>query len=263
MQDILQKILTIKLQEVALAKKQLPLAEIQQAIAHLEKPRDFVRALQQKLQENKPAVIAEIKKASPSKGVIRENFDAVAIAKSYAVAGAACLSVLTDEQFFQGSLAYLAQVKSVCDLPLLRKDFVVDPYQIYETRLAGGDCILLIVAALTDEQLHDFSVLADTLELAVLVEVHDLAELQRALKLPTPLIGINNRDLHTFTTDLETTITLSQHIPADRIVITESGINTAQDIAKMRTKNIQTFLIGEALMRAADPGAALSQLLSS
>lgn len=261
--NILKIIAAHKLQEVAALKLKKPLAVLQEEIAAMEKPRDFIKAIQAKIDKRQPAVIAEIKKASPSQGVIRENFDVNAIAKSYANAGAACLSVLTDERFFQGSAAYLREARGVVDLPVLRKDFIIDEYQIYEARAIGADCVLLIAALLTDAQLKQFAALAQRLNLAILVEVHDAQELQRALPLPTPLIGVNNRDLRTFITDLNTTLTLQSLIPSDRILITESGVHTRQDVQSLCEKGVSAFLIGEAFMRAENPGEALRRLFEN
>ena len=213
-----------------------------------------------KIAAGKAAVIAEVKKASPSKGVLRENFDPEQIARSYAAHGAACLSVLTDEQFFKGSPDYLKQARAASGLPVLRKDFMVDPYQIYEAREMGADCILLIVAALDDRRLSEFEQIAQSLGMAVLVEVHDAAELQRALPLQTPLLGINNRNLRTFETRLETTLDLLPQIPHDKLVVTESGILTRDDVQRMRGAGVHAFLVGEAFMRAEDPGVALGAL---
>lgn len=256
MNSILQKIAETKKTEIEAAKRQKPLA----ALIAEEKPliRNFIEGLKQK----KTAIIAEIKKASPSKGIIRQDFDVAKIAKIYEAHGAACLSVLTDESYFQGHPGYLGLAKAETKLPVLRKDFIIDPYQIYESRSLGADCILLIVALLDDKQLQDFTDLAATLNMAVLVESHDEAELERALKLPTPLMGINNRSLHHFKTDLETSKRLVQYIPKDKIAITESGINTKADIAMMEALGIHTFLIGEALMRAEDIGSTLDTLLT-
>lgn len=207
-------------------------------------------------------MIAEIKKASPSKGVLREDFDPAAIAQSYAQHGAACLSVLTDKDFFQGSEAYLQQARAACALPVLRKDFIIHPYQVYEARAIGADCILLIVAALDDAVMRELAALAAALGMAVLVEVHDAAELERALALETPLIGVNNRNLRTFETSLQTTLHLLDRIPEDRIVITESGILRREDVALMRAHHVDAFLVGEAFMRAAEPGAELARLFA-
>ena len=222
--------------------------------------RDFVGAIRQKLTNQQSAVIAEIKKASPSKGVIRADFMPADIAQSYAEHGAACLSVLTDVPFFQGSSDYLKQARASCDLPVLRKDFMVDPYQVYEARVMGADCILLIAACLDDAQMKDLEAIARSLDMAVLVEVHDAQELARALKLKTPLVGINNRNLKTFEVSLDATLGMIKDVPADRILITESGIVTAEDVQKMREANVNAFLVGETFMRAADPGQALAKL---
>ena len=255
MNSILNRIAEQKKIEVATAKKNKPLSTMSAANF---KPRDFVKALGSK---DSAAVIAEIKKASPSKGLIRERFDVVAIAKGYEHYGARCLSVLTDIEFFQGSPDYLALAKKSCSLPVLRKDFIIDPYQIHESVSLGADCILLIVALLDDVQLSDYCQLAAELGLAVLVESHTKEELQRALSLPTPLMGINNRSLHTFITDIQLSIELKQYIPEDKLIITESGINTKADVMLMQSHGINTFLIGESLMRAENPGLALSKLL--
>lgn len=263
MSDILNKILTRKREEVLENQKQISLAQLQSMIAtQTDSVRNFVAAIQNKLIAHEPAIIAEIKRASPSKGIICESIDPVYIARSYARAGAACLSVLTDVDFFQGSNEYLKLARSACNLPILRKDFIIDAYQIYEARAIGADCILLIVAALTDQQLTEFTTLAQKLNMAVLVEVHNADELTRALKLPTPLIGINNRNLRTFETDLNITLKLKSNIPADKIIITESGIHTTKDVNLMREHNINAFLIGESFMRAADPGTKLAELFA-
>ncbi len=260
MSDILLRIIGVKRQEVAQAKEAKPLTVLRAEIKTAGKPRDFIGALRAKITVGEAAVIAEIKKASPSRGVLREQFDPAAIAASYAHHGAACLSVLTDTQFFQGSAAHLQQARAACNLPVLRKDFMVDPYQIYESRAMGADCILLIAAALDDAQMHELETHAHNLHMAVLVEVHDEEELARALKLKTPLIGINNRDLHSFKTKLEVTLRLLKEIPSGRIVITESGILHPDDVARMRANEVQSFLVGEAFMRAEDPGAELARL---
>jgi len=260
MSDILKKILAAKTTEVALAKKSIPPSEIARAARSGPPLRDFIAALRDKIDQNQPAVIAEIKKASPSKGVLRENLDPAGIAKNYAQHGAACLSVLTDKQFFQGSPTYLKLARDACNLPVLRKDFIIDPYQISETRAMGADCLLLIVAALDLARLKEFESVASTLGLSVLVEVHDQAELELALQLHTPMIGINNRNLITFETRLETTLNLLPEIPNDRIVITESGILKRENISLMRGKNVHAFLVGEAFMRAENPGQMLSDL---
>ncbi|MCW8407948.1 indole-3-glycerol phosphate synthase TrpC [Legionella sp. PATHC035] len=257
MNSVLQRIAERKQEEVALAQKNKPLnLLVQQPI--MER-RDFVAALSM---DQAPAIIAEIKRASPSKGLIREDFNVEEIATIYAQHGARCLSVLTDVDFFQGHPDYLAQAKNHCKLPILRKDFIIDPYQIYESLALGADCILLIVALLDDIQLADFCQLAHELQMAVLVESHSKEELERALRLPTPLIGINNRSLHTFKTDIQLSIQLKQYIPQDRITITESGINTHTDIDLMQSHGINTFLIGESLMRAKDIGKALDLLIN-
>jgi indole-3-glycerol phosphate synthase len=240
-----------------------PLSTLRTQVQALPHPAGFIEALQARVQSGAPAVIAEIKKASPSKGVIRADFDPAAIARSYAAAGATCLSVLTDEKYFQGADQYLQQAKQASGLPMLRKDFMVDEYQIWESRALGADCILLIVAALGDAQLMDLSHAALELGMDVLVEVHDADELQRALALRLPLIGINNRNLHTFETTLQTTLDLLPKVPDDRIVVTESGINEPADVATLRAHNVNVFLVGEAFMRAADPGAELTRLFES
>ncbi len=262
MSDILNKILAVKNQEVAaaLSAKPLPVmrAEAEQAAA----PRDFVGAIRSKIAAGQAAVIAEIKKASPSKGVIRADFRPAEIAASYAQHGAACLSVLTDEQFFQGSAEYLRQARAACELPVLRKDFMVHEYQVYQARAMGADAILLIASALTLGQMKTLEKLAHQLGMAVLVEVHDGNELEIALQLKTPLLGINNRNLRTFDVSLQTTLDLLDRIPQDRIVVTESGILTAEDVKKMRSHQVHTFLVGEAFMRAQDPGIALETLFA-
>ncbi|MCL9683480.1 indole-3-glycerol phosphate synthase TrpC [Legionella maioricensis] len=257
MNSILQKIAHHKREEIAQAKKSKPLNSllVQPSINR----RDFIAALQP---NSTPAIIAEIKKASPSKGVIREHFDVAEIATVYAQNGARCLSVLTDIEFFQGHPDYIALAKNHCPLPVLRKDFIIDPYQIHESLALGADCILLIVAMLDDVQLADFCQLAHELKMAVLVESHTREELDRALLLPTPLIGINNRSLHTFNTNIQLSIDLKHFIPEDKMVITESGINTREDIKFMQAHGINTFLIGESLMRADNIGAALKNLMS-
>jgi len=223
--------------------------------------RDFYQAIKNKIDNNETAVIAEVKKASPSKGLIAKNFNPETAAKSYEKAGAACLSVLTDEQYFQGKNNYLQQARAAVNIPVLRKDFIIDAWQVYESRQLGADCILLIVAALADPQLFELTVLANELGMEVLMEVHDADELQRALNTPARLIGINNRNLRTFVTDLETSIVLSKGIPTDRIVISESGIHSAENIKMLQEHGINTFLIGEAFMRKDDPGAELSRFL--
>ena len=260
MSDILEKIVTVKREEVAAAIKRKPLAVVRADAESRVLTRDFVGALKAKIAAGKPAVIAEIKKASPSKGVLREDFIPADIAQSYADNGAACLSVLTDVQFFQGEVDYLKQARASCQLPVLRKDFMVDPYQIYESRSMGADCILLIAACLDDAQMKDLEAIAFGLDMAVLVEVHDAVELERALKLKTPLIGINNRNLKTFEVALDTTLALRASVPSDRILVTESGIQTRDDVLRMGAAGINAFLVGEAFMRAADPGEALAAL---
>jgi indole-3-glycerol phosphate synthase len=260
MSDILQRILAAKRAEVASAQARTDGATMRSEAERAAPSRDFVGALRAQIAAGRPAVIAEVKKASPSKGVIRPDFDPAAIARAYAANGAACLSVLTDRQFFQGAPEHLVAARGACALPVLRKDFLVDPYQVWEARAMGADCILLIVAALETAHMRELEAIALGLGMAVLVEVHDAAELDRALTLSTPLVGINNRDLRTFDTRLETTLDLLPRIPADRLVVTESGILARSDVARMRSHGINGFLVGEALMRAADPGAALAAL---
>ena len=260
MADILRRILAVKASEVAAARADRPLESVVEDARAAAAPRDFVGALRAKVAAGQPAVIAEIKKASPSKGVLREHFDPASIARSYEQHGAACLSVLTDKEFFQGRMSDLQEARSACGLPVLRKDFIVDAYQVYESRAAGADCILLIVAALELAQMKDLERLARELGLALLVEVHDVSELDRALELRTPLIGINNRNLRTFETRLETTLSLLGRIPVNRLVITESGILRGRDVALMRENRVDCFLVGEAFMRAAEPGAELERL---
>jgi len=263
MSDILEKILTVKRAEVAAAIKSLSLADVRAAAESMPRPRDFVGAIRSKLDAGNAAVIAEVKKASPSKGVLRQDFDPAAIGSSYAEHGAACLSVLTDEQFFQGHSTYLAQARDASGLPVLRKDFMIDAYQVYEARAMGADCILLIVAALGDAHMADLEAIALSLDMAVLVEAHDGAELDRAMLLKTPLLGINNRNLRTFETRLETTLSLLPRIPGDKLVVTESGILARDDVERMRAANVHAFLVGEAFMRAEDPGAALDALFEA
>ena len=260
MSDILNKILATKAEEVAAAQASRPLAAVRAAAASQPAPRDFVGAIRARLAAGQSAVIAEIKKASPSKGVIRADFRPAEIAASYEKGGAACLSVLTDQPFFQGDAEYLKQARAACALPVLRKDFMIDPYQVYEARAMGADCILLIVAALSPAQMQELESLAMELGMAVLVESHDGTELEAALQLKTPLMGINNRNLRTFETRLETTIDLLPRIGGDRIVVTESGILGPADVALMRAHAVHTFLVGEAFMRADDPGTELSRL---
>ena len=260
--DILTKILARKAQEIAERAAQCSVRELSRRVESCPPVRGFVTAIEQRHEQGKPAVIAEIKKASSSKGVICKRFDPQAIARSYEQGGATCLSVLTDVDFFQGADAYLQQARAAVSLPVLRKDFVIDPYQVYEARVLGADCILLIVAALGDTALFELSHLAHELGMDVLVEVHDGEELSRALALNVPLIGINNRDLRNFTTSLNTTLDLLPAIPPNRIVVTESAIHTREDVALMRAHRVQTFLVGEAFMRAADPGAKLAELFA-
>ncbi len=260
MSDILKKILAVKAQEVAAAKLSKPLPAARAEAEQAAPARDFVGAIRARIAAGKPAVIAEIKKASPSKGVLREDFRPAEIAKSYAQHGAACLSVLTDAQFFQGSVAYLQQARAACELPVLRKDFMVDSYQIYEARAMGADCILLIAAALSLAEMREFEALAHSLGMGVLVEVHNAAELDMALQLTTPLIGVNNRSLRTFEVSLQNTLDLLPRIPYGRIVVTESGILQPQDVALMRSHQVHGFLVGEAFMRAAEPGVELARL---
>ena len=260
MSDILDKIVAVKHEEIAAAIKRKPLAVMREDAESRVQTRDFVAALRAKIALGKPAVIAEIKKASPSKGQLRADFEPADIAQAYAEHGAACLSVLTDKQFFSGQIDDLKQARASCSLPVLRKDFMVDAYQIYESRVMGADCILLIAACLDDQQMRDMEALAFALGMAVLVEVHDADELARALKLKTPLIGINNRNLKTFEVSLATTLGLAGTVPAERIVVTESGIATVADVQRMRDAKINAFLVGEAFMRAEDPGLALAGL---
>ena len=262
MENVLDRILATKRDEVVHAQSQLALAEVRRDAEGRRDGRDFDEAIRSKLTHAQPAVIAEIKKASPSKGVLRANFEPAAIAASYAENGAACLSVLTDAQYFQGSLRDLVAARASSGLPVLRKDFVIDGYQIFQARAAGADAILLIVAALSDAELTDYEAIAAALGMAVLVEVHDATELQRALRLRTPLIGINNRNLRSFETSLQTTINLLPHVPADRIVVTESGILAPSDVMRMRQAGVHAFLVGEALMRAPEPGAELARLFA-
>jgi indole-3-glycerol phosphate synthase len=260
MSDILEKIVAVKHQEVAAALARKPLAAMRADAESRVLTRDFVGAMRAKIAAGLPAVIAEVKKASPSKGVLRADFIPADIAQSYAEHGAACLSVLTDQQFFQGSIDYLKQARASCDLPVLRKDFMVDPYQVYEARAMGADCILLIAACLDDAQMQGLEALALSLDMAVLVEVHDGAELQRALKLKTPLLGINNRNLKTFDVSLSTTLGLLKDVPASHLLETESGISTAADVQRMRAAGVHAFLVGEVFMRADEPGQALAEL---
>lgn len=260
--DILKTILAKKEEEVAKRKLRMSIADLANIIEDTEAPRGFARALQDKAANKKPAIIAEVKKASPSKGVIRDNFKPVEIAQDYAMSGATCLSVLTDKEFFQGGEVNLQLARQACPIPVLRKDFMIDPYQIHESRALGADCILLIVAALSDPQMQELADTTKELGMDVLVEVHDRKEMQRALKLDTPLIGINNRNLRTFETTLQTTLDLQTMVPDDRLVITESGIHTPDDVRLMMDNGIYTFLVGEAFMRAEHPGAKMRDLFS-
>ena len=263
MSDILQKILARKTEEIAERQQRRSLRELRRQTANLPAPRPFKDQLTRTIAAGRAAVIAEIKRASPSKGLLRDPFEPAAIAQSYAAAGAACLSVLTDRDFFQGHEDYLREARAACDLPTLRKDFIVDPYQVHEARLIGADCILLIVAALDDATLGELARLAAELGLDVLVEVHDAEELERALVTGATLIGINNRNLRTFETRLDTTLNLLSQMPKDRTVVTESGIHTPADVALMRENGVHAFLVGEAFMRAPDPGAKLAELFGA
>jgi indole-3-glycerol phosphate synthase len=263
MTDILNQIVAVKREEVAAALNKKSLALVRADAESRVLTRDFVGALRAKIAAGKPAVIAEIKKASPSKGVLCEDFIPADIAQTYAEHGAACLSVLTDVPFFQGCVDYLKQARASCQLPVLRKDFIVDAYQVYESRAMGADAILLIAAILDDAQMKEFEAIARSLDMAVLVEVHDAAELARALKLKTPLIGINNRNLQSFEVSLETTLTLMRDVPADRLLVTESGIQTREDVLRLGAAGINAFLVGEAFMRASDPGEALASLFAA
>jgi indole-3-glycerol phosphate synthase len=263
MSDILEKIVAVKQQEIAAAVQRKSLAAVRADAESRVLTRDFVGALRAKVKAGRPAVIAEVKKASPSKGVLRADFIPADIAQSYAECGAACLSVLTDVQFFQGSVDYLKQARASCQLPVLRKDFMVDPYQIYESRAMGADAILLIAACLDDARMAELEQIALGLDMAVLVEVHGADELVRALKLKTPLIGINNRNLKTFEVSLDTTLALRQQVPADRLLVTESGIHTRDDVLRMGAAGVGAFLVGEAFMRAPDPGLALAELFGA
>lgn len=260
--DILKKIVQRKQEEIADRKRERSIDDLNRLIASAPTPRGFVAAMRAKLEAGLPAVIAEVKKASPSKGVIRENFVPAEIARSYEKGGAACLSVLTDIDFFQGSDTYLQQAREACSLPVLRKDFIVDPYQVVEARVIGADCILLIAACLSDAQMQELSEQAVALGMDVLVEVHDGEELQRTLPLNLPLVGINNRNLRTFETSLDTTLGLLMDIPQERIVVTESGIHTREDVALMRGNGVNSFLVGEAFMRADEPGEKLAELFA-
>ena len=263
MSDILDKIVAVKREEVAAAIQRKPLDVVRADAFSRVLTRDFVGAMRAAMAAGRPAVIAEVKKASPSKGVLRADFIPADIAQSYAEHGAACLSVLTDVQFFQGSVDYLKQARASCQLPVLRKDFMIDAYQIYESRAMGADAILLIAACLDDAQLRDFEAIALALDMAVLVEVHDAAELDRALLLKTPLIGINNRNLKTFEVSLDTTLALRASVPSDKLLVTESGIHSREDVLRMGAAGVSAFLVGEAFMRAPEPGVALAALFGA
>ena len=260
MSDILDQIVAVKRDEISVARRHRDLASLRRDAEQLGGQRDFVAGLRNKIASGAAAVIAEVKKASPSKGVLREDFVPQAIAESYERHGAAALSVLTDMQFFQGSVAYLKQARAACALPVLRKDFMIDAYQVFEAREMGADCILLIAACLADAQMADLEAQAHALGMAVLVEVHDAAELERALRLKTPLVGINNRNLRSFDVTLQTTLDLLTSVPADRVLVTESGILAREDVQRMRDAQVNGFLVGEAFMRAPDPGKALAEL---
>ncbi len=260
MSDILKRIVAVKHDEIQAARANRGLASLRAEAESTGDLRDFVGAMQARIGQGRSAVIAEIKKASPSKGVLREHFVPADIASSYENGGAACLSVLTDEQFFQGCAAYLQQARTACTLPVLRKDFMVDAYQVYEARAMGADCILLIAACLEDAEMADLEAQAHSLGMAVLVEVHDGRELDRALRLNTPLVGINNRNLRTFEVSLDTTLGLLSQVPAERVLVTESGVLCRADVDRMRAAGVGAFLVGEAFMRASDPGQALAEL---
>lgn len=262
MSDILNQIVAVKHQEVAAALKRKPLAEMRADAESRVLTRDFLGAMRARIAAGRAAVIAEIKKASPSKGVLRADFEPADIAQTYAEHGAACLSVLTDQQFFQGRIDYLKQARASCPLPVLRKDFIVDAYQVYESRAIGADAILLIAACLDDAQLREYEAIARSLDMAVLVEVHDAAELARALQLKTPLIGVNNRNLKTFEVSLDTTLTLRHELPADRLLVSESGIQSRDDVLRLAAAGVSAFLVGESFMRADDPGLALAQMFA-
>lgn len=262
MGDLLKKILARKVEEIRDRSARVSLTELSSRAADQSPTRGFAAALERKIEDGLPAVIAEIKKASPSKGVMRADFDPAMIARSYEANGAACLSVLTDADFFQGSEAFLDAARGACSLPVLRKDFTLDPYQVYEARAIGADCILLIVAAIGDAALLELALLAAELDLDVLIEVHDEEELERALAIPASLIGVNNRDLRTFETTLDTTMRLAPQVPYDRLLVSESGIHTPEDVARLRAEGIEAFLVGETFMRAPDPGAALKRLFA-
>ena len=258
--SVLERIIARKVEEVAERRSRVGLAELERLAKQADAPRGFARVLQERAARREAAVIAEVKKASPSKGVIRPHFVPAEIARSYEAGGAACLSVLTDIDFFQGSDAYLQQARGACSLPVIRKDFMIDPYQIVEARALGADCVLLIVANLQDGQMAELAAVAKEQGLDVLVEVHDGAEMERALRVDSPLLGINNRNLHTFEVSLDTTLALKERVPADRLVITESGILSRADVERMEANEVYGFLVGEAFMRAEDPGAELKRL---
>ena len=260
--DILKRILARKIEEIDERIRTLSMEELGQRVAEADAPRGFVKRLREKLQAGQAAVIAEIKKASPSRGVLREDFNPAQIAMSYEKGGAACLSVLTDVDFFKGADAYLLQARVACSLPVLRKDFIVDPYQVYEARVLGADCVLLIVAALSDSMLLELLQLTSHLGMDALVEVHEAEELERALAIPAPLLGINNRDLRSFETSLDVTLGFLEQIPEDRLVVTESGIHTVEDVAVMRSRGVNAFLVGEAFMKAPEPGEKLAELFA-
>jgi len=260
MTDILKKIVEVKRDEISLARRRRDMASLRRDAESLGGQRDFIGSLRARIAAGQDGVIAEVKKASPSKGILREHFVPAEIAASYARHGAACLSVLTDVQFFQGADAYLEQARAACVLPVLRKDFMVDAYQVFEARALGADCILLIAACLGDAQMADLEAQSDALGMAVLVEVHDAAELDRALRLKTPLVGINNRNLRSFEVTLDTTLQLLKNVPADRLAVTESGILEKADVQRMRAAGVHAFLVGEAFMRADDCGQALADL---
>jgi indole-3-glycerol phosphate synthase len=260
MSDILKKIVAVKRDEIAAARAKRDLGSLRRDAESLGGQRDFIASLRDAMAAGRAGVIAEVKKASPSKGVLREHFVPTEIAASYERGGAACLSVLTDVQFFQGAGVYLEQARGACSLPVLRKDFMVDAYQVFEARAMGADCILLIAACLDNAQMADLEAQAHALGMAVLVEVHDGAELDRALRLSTPLVGINNRNLRTFEVTLDTTLGLLKNVPPERLLVTESGIVAQADVQRMRAANVHAFLVGEAFMRAPDPGAALVDL---
>ncbi len=262
MSDILTKIVAVKRDEVAAARLKRDLASLRRDAESLGGQRDFIAALRERVVDRRAAVIAEVKKASPSKGVLREDFRPAEIAASYELHGAAALSVLTDECFFQGSAAALESARAACALPVLRKDFMIDAYQLFETRAMGADCILLIAAILDDVELAEFEAMAQALGMAVLVEVHDAQELTRALRLSTPLVGINNRDLRSFEVSLDTTLAMLPHMPVGRVVVSESGIHVPADIERLRAAGVHAYLVGEAFMRAPDPGVALARLVA-